>query len=303
MRLKKIAFSGGATSGLMLKLQMENNPTLENCIVVFCNTGKEFNATIDFVHQVETQWGVKVIWLEYTRVPATAEIRDAYQHAKSKKTVQEQIDKGETTHWFKVTDYEHARRNGDQNLPFDELLSWANVLPNQLNRMCSVQMKVRTMMRYLFSIGVYEWNDFIGIRADEAHRVKEIERNATKYATPQFPLVEQGITLKDVTAFWNSQPFKLKLQPHEGNCDLCYLKKWWKLVKISRDYPGSTTWWEQKEAASKADGNGRYFRIGKPYSAVARAAAEPELLGMLDEIPCGCTTGAFTAEDIESCAQ
>lgn len=295
----------------MLWLLIQSDPNFaENYIVLFCNTGKEFDATLAFVKACQEAFGVEVVWLEYTRVPATEEILACYQHKKSRDTVQGQIDRGEDTHWFKVVSFETTRRNGQENTPFDELLEWANVLPNQNSRMCSVQMKLRTMMRYLFSQGIYEWQDFIGIRADEAHRVKEIEANSTSYAVPQFPLVEQGVTNADVMAFWKSQPFDLGLKSFEGNCDLCYLKKWWKRVKVARTHPVNASWWRdwEKKFETKADADGRFFRIGQPYSAVINDAAHAEfdfiarLEAADDDIPCGCTSGAFTTKDAEECA-
>lgn len=279
-------------------------------MVCFCNTGKEFDATLDFVRDCEQNFGVKVVWLEYTRVPATPEIAHVYRAEKSRKNVLEQCERGEDTHWFKVVNYETARRNGSQSTPFDELLGWANVLPNQNNRLCSVQMKLRTMMRYLFSSGIYEWQDFIGIRADEAHRVKEIEANSPTYAVPQFPLVEQGVTNADVMAFWKQQAFDLQLKSYQGNCDLCYLKKWWKRVKIGREQPSLLSWWSdwERRFATKADGNGRFFRLGQSYESVARDASHAEFDFMQrledadNDIPCGCTSGAFTTEDTELCS-
>lgn len=295
----------------MLRLLMDTYPDFrDRFIVLFCNTGKEKDATLDFVRDIQREFGVEVIWLEYTRVPATPEIRDCYKHSKSIQTVQGQIDRGEDTHWFKVVSYETARRNEHPRGPFDELLEWANVLPNQNNRMCSVQMKLRTMMRYLFSLGIYEWQDFIGIRADEAHRVKEIEQNSPSYAVPQFPLVEQGVTVRDVKAFWRCQPFDLQLKDYQGNCDLCYLKKWWKRVKMAKENPRAAQWWVNQEAtfARKADGDGRFFKIGQPFSAVVRDSQHAEfdfinrLQDMDEDVPCGCTNGAFTPTDVEECA-
>lgn len=311
MRKKKLSFSGGRTSALMLREEIEENPSFRDQFVVcFCNTGKEFDETLDFVRDCEREFGVEVIWLEYTRVSATTEIANIYPHKKSRDTVLAQVANGETTHWFKRVTYETARRNADPITPFDELLGWANVLPNQNSRMCSVQMKLRTMMRFLFSQGIYEWQDFIGIRADEVHRVTEIERNAPSYARPMFPLVEKGITQKDVLSFWKSRPFDLRLPSYKGNCDLCYLKKWWKRVKVARENPEKAAWWAkwEKDFASKADGDGRFFRIGQPYSAVIRDAAHAEfdfinrLEEVDDDIPCGCTSGAFAEQVIEEAA-
>ncbi len=302
-----VAFSGGRTSALMLQLLLDGNAARDSFTVLFCNTGKEKDETLDFVHQVETRWGVPVKWLEYTRVPATPEIAAFYPHARSKDTVLKQYEQGLTTHWFKVCDYETARRRDEKNTPFDELLSWAKVLPNLRNRMCSVQMKVRTMMRYLFSNGVYEWTDHIGIRADEADRALEIRANCPSYRHTAFPLIDARITEPDVLGYWAAQDFDLRLESYQGNCDLCFLKKKWKRIKVAREEPEALEWWLAQERAFAAKphitGDGKVFRKGQPYEAIRIAAEHPsfDFGGDDPEIPCGCADKGFVLSEEINC--
>lgn len=274
------SISGGRTSAKMAHdLILEYPDNRQNFIWMFCNTGKERDETLEFVHEIECRWNIPIVWLEYTRVPATREIAEIYPHKISKQTVIDQWKNGQTTHWFKIVDYNTARRRTDDNKPFDELLSWASVLPNIQNRMCSVQMKVRTMMRYLFWRGVYDWTDHIGIRYDEAHRALEIEANCPSYRKCRFPLIESKTTERQVLDFWKQQPFDLKIQSHEGNCDMCFLKKLWKLVAIAKNDPLAMPWWLKQEErfASVADGDGRYFRKGQSYIKVKSLAEHPNL--------------------------
>lgn len=299
--VNKLALSGGRTSAYMLKLLMDQHGPdfARRFIVTFCNTGKELDPTLDFVHQIESEWGIPVVWLEYTRVPAIEVDPMIYPHKKSQKTVRDQQERGETTHWFKVVNYETARRNGTPNTPFDELLGWANVLPNVRTRICSVQMKVRTMMRYLFSLRVYEWNDYIGIRSDEAHRGTEILANCPKYIRPVFPLISENTTEADVLSFWRNQPFDLQLQSYEGNCDHCYLKSWAKRVRLAKERPEGNAWWEGWEAKfgtkPTITGDGKYFRKGEPYSMVKIHAGMPTFFDFFGgpDVPCGCGDKGF----------
>ena len=61
-----ISFSGGRTSAYMLRRVLDANNGLPDCArVLFCNTGKEDEATLNFIHAVETKWCVPIIWLEY----------------------------------------------------------------------------------------------------------------------------------------------------------------------------------------------------------------------------------------------
>jgi hypothetical protein len=312
-----VAFSGGRTSAYMLHLLLERHgDTLrKDWSVLFCNTGKEMNETLDFVQEVETRWKVPVVWLEYTRVGASEIDELIYPHSKSRKTIRDEREKGLKSHWFRVVDYATARRNNDgQAGPFDEMLSWAGVLPNVVTRSCSVQMKIRTMMRYLFSIGVTQWRDHIGIRADERHRTLEILANAPGYTKPQFPLCEAGVTEGDVMQFWSDgrQGFDLGLKQYEGNCDLCFMKAVWKRKKIMLEQPESSAWWVDKEAEFAArgtvTGKGKWFRGATRSYAKLLEEAKAENAASADDgeedgdIACGCVDAAFKGCSVSDAA-
>jgi len=56
-----ISFSGGRTSGYMLwRILQENNGLPEDAIVIFANTGKEMEETLEFVRDCETNWDVPI---------------------------------------------------------------------------------------------------------------------------------------------------------------------------------------------------------------------------------------------------
>ena len=67
-------------------------------------------------------------------------------------------------HTFKRSVGIPVAREGE---PFDKYLSF-NMLPNVFRRSCTQELKVKTMRRYLLSIGWEHWTNTIGIRADEA---------------------------------------------------------------------------------------------------------------------------------------
>ena len=65
---RTINVSGGRTSGFLLHQVLEANGGLpDNVVAVFANTGKEREATLEFIQQMEDRWGVPVYWLEYCR--------------------------------------------------------------------------------------------------------------------------------------------------------------------------------------------------------------------------------------------
>ncbi|MGA0233875.1 MAG: Nin-like protein, partial [Saprospiraceae bacterium] len=97
-----ISFSGGRTSGYMLKQFIEANDGLPNdCLVTFANTGKEEEATLEFVDRCSKEWEVPIIWLEYQWAEKTKDR-------------------------FKVVDFQTAARNGE---PFEALIHAKKYLP------------------------------------------------------------------------------------------------------------------------------------------------------------------------------
>lgn len=297
-----VAFSGGRTSAYMLRLLLDKHgdELRNNWLVMFCNTGKEMNETLDFVHEVETRWSVPVVWLEYTRIPAIDVDPMMYPSKKAQQTILKQQEAGETTHWFRITNYENAKRNGESNLPFDELLGWVGALPNVQTRSCSGFLKVRTTMRCLFWMGIHRWNTYVGFRDDEPTRALDLLASTPKYIRPHFPLMEAGFTEKDVMDFWQQQDFDLQVKQHQGNCDLCFLKAKWKRRTIAKANPQAIEWWEKWEKEFKrklaVKGDGSSFIKGSSYAAL-RIDLERQGEFAFDkedvDIPCACFDRGF----------
>lgn len=265
-----ISFSGGRTSAYMLYkvLEAHDGKLPENCVVCFANTGKEDEATLKFVHDCEVNWNVPIVWLEYE------------DHEESKKR-------------FKVVTYETAARNGE---PFEAVIRRKAYLPNPVTRFCTIEMKIRTIANYLFSIGMCEtrsegeYMSWVGIRADEPRRAAKIPRDRT-------PLVTAGVTKEMVGEFWKSQSFDLELPningvTYHGNCDLCFLKGSSQTMSLIQEKPERAVWWAKMEAlalASKPDG--ARFRKDRPsYAEMMKFAVEQtDFFGMQEEtIPCFC---------------
>jgi 3'-phosphoadenosine 5'-phosphosulfate sulfotransferase (PAPS reductase)/FAD synthetase len=254
-----ISFSGGRTSAYMLYkvLEAHDMSLPEGAKVLFCNTGKEDDATLDFVNECSVRWSVKITWLEFT------------------------VENEESA--FKVVDYVTAARNGE---PFEAVIKrYEPYLPNGRARYCSSQMKTRTMHRYLKSIGWEDWDTFIGIRADEPRRVSKFRANPhpeTKHETICLPLATTNVSSKDVGKFWREQSFDLGLpnmngKTMHGNCDLCMLKPKAQILSLIQEKPERATWWieQEKNAAKRCTGDGKYFAIDRPsYEEMYKYAAE-----------------------------
>lgn len=300
-RQKVVLFSGGRTSGYMLKRLLDEAGPNRDFIVIFCNTGKERNETLDFVHECEVRWGVEIIWLEYHRVLASEIPAGVFPTERRNSNLAKQAASGETTHWFKRVNYETASRNGE---PFDEMLEWATALPNVVSRICSVQLKMRTASRFIFASGIGEYSPLIGIRKDEEHRATQILASCEVFEHPMFPLLSWHISEKQVMSFWRKSEFDLNLQSYEGNCDLCFLKAKWKRIKLVQDHPEMIEWWKGWEAKKEATKNGKLFRLDESYADLEQIAKHAKdqsefcFVGQSEDIPCSCAEKGFgSAED------
>lgn len=271
MRPFTVSFSGGRTSAYMLRriLDAYGGVLPPDAFVLFANTGKERDETLDFVHEVETRWGVPIRWLEYRAGRQWAEV-----------------------------DYATAHRTAEPGSPFEALINDSTVLPNPVARNCTQTLKIKVMRWFLISQGWdrdFHRRDAIGIRADESDRTFGISADKPAYVTPEFPLISAGITEPDVMRFWRKQSFDLKLGQHEGNCDLCFLKSRRKLAAIIRGRPELADWWVRMEAAKgKGGGSGYRFRDDRTYLGLIDAARQGLMfddMGDDDEIPCTCAAG------------
>jgi 3'-phosphoadenosine 5'-phosphosulfate sulfotransferase (PAPS reductase)/FAD synthetase len=53
---------------MLYRILEANNMTLpSDNYVIFCNTGKEHEATLEFVKQCQDQWNIPITWLEYAK--------------------------------------------------------------------------------------------------------------------------------------------------------------------------------------------------------------------------------------------
>jgi 3'-phosphoadenosine 5'-phosphosulfate sulfotransferase (PAPS reductase)/FAD synthetase len=216
-----ISFSGGRTSGYMLHQILEANGDLpDRAKVVFANTGREMPETLDFVQECSERWSVPITWLEYTR-------RDGKVG-------------------YDVVSHNSASRNGE---PLEAMIRAAKYIPNTMRRKCTQETKLLTIKRYCRSLGWKKWINTVGIRADEAYRIKP---SKDKMWDNWFPLFDAGMSKRDVENFWKRQPFDLQLPLFNGvtphsNCDGCFLKSEHKLAEMWRDFPDRMEWWAKLE--------------------------------------------------------
>jgi 3'-phosphoadenosine 5'-phosphosulfate sulfotransferase (PAPS reductase)/FAD synthetase len=176
---------------------------------------------------------------------------------------------------FRAVDFNTASRNGEPfALLIEQRMKGEGGLPNRVARYCSSELKTRAMHKYIRSLGVLEWDTFIGIRADEPSRVARIRGNPspeTKDETVRVPLADAGVGAHHVGAFWAGNGFDLELpnvqgKTMHGNCDLCFLKPSAQVVSLISEKPGRAIWWAAQEAKAAAAGKGASsaFRNDRP---------------------------------------
>lgn len=243
-----INFSGGRTSAYMLwrVLQSNGGKLPDDAIVCFANTGKEDEATLEFVQACSDNWSVDIHWVEY---------RDADPA-------------------FERVIFDSASRNGE---PFEALIKKRNYLPNPVTRFCTSELKIRTIHKYLKSLG-WDHNeemDWVGMRADEQRRAAKIADKS------RVPLVTAGITKQHISAFWKAHSFDLGLPNNNGvtmhgNCDLCFLKGGAQVLSLIAEKPERAVWWAKMEALALASKpSGAVFRSDRPnYAQMAAFAAD-----------------------------
>lgn len=261
-----ISFSGGRTSAYMLYkvLEAHGGKLPDEAIVCFANTGKEEEATLKFVNDCSVNWGVKIHWIEYRN-----------------------NDIG-----FEIVDFENASRKGE---PFEEMLAKKQYLPSPVMRFCTIELKIRTIHKYLKSLGWEhdENKDWVGIRADEQRRAAKIGRDRT-------PLVTAGVTKQIVGEFWKQQDFDLGLPnmngvTMHGNCDLCYLKGAKQTLSLIAEKPERALWWAKMEEThiNKAKNDSGKFRKDRPtyrqmYNYVTQQNTFFQFDSDEESIPCFC---------------
>ncbi|MGW9333638.1 hypothetical protein [Bosea sp. NPDC055594] len=266
-----ISFSGGRTSAFMLWniLQAHGGKLPDDVVVAFANTGKEREETLRFVHECGARWGVPIRWLEWRGRG------------------------GDDADRFAVVDFESAARKGE---PFEARINLTGIIPNSFMRICTIDLKLKTMQAFIRRLGWKHCVNAVGLRRDEGKRVARQMAAPPKGWDVVCPLYEAGVTRDDVMEFWAEQDFDLGLQPWEGNCDLCFMKGERILQRIILDDPSRADWWiEQEERV------GHLFKKGRrSFAEMRERALSTPVLPLVDpdhehDAECGLTCAGEAA--------
>ena len=256
-----VSVSGGRTSGYMLHeiIRAHGGKLPADVIPVFCNTGKEREETLRFVHECATRWNVRVRWLEFRSRKLSLPIEDR----------------------FAEVGFNSASRSGE---PFETLIRDKRYTPNAVMRWCTAELKVRVMKWFMQALGYKNWSNVVGLRHDEAHRVAKSRKPNKEAWTNVLPLDDGKVSNRDVRAFWAEQDFDLQLLPFEGNCDGCFLKARPKLWEVERTKPGTLQWWSDME---EGPGKGRFVTEYSYAELIRDVRRQPDMFagGLFDNDP------------------
>lgn len=249
--------SGGRSSGLVAKKYAP-----ADAVLVFCNTGFEHPATIDFLAHIEQDIGRRIYAIEY-RAPPSGQ------------------PPAQST--FEIVDGWH--RLSMDGEPFLAYLECARtyradldppkppIAPSTIRggRYCTAHLKLKTKERFVASLGMgtpRDYTDLCGLRADEPERVARMKlRNDARDTDERAPLFDAGVTKADVLSFWAKQKYDLAIPDYLGNCVGCFMKDERDLASaltldpIGRAHAGTLIEIERRYAPMRRGGRPSYAQV------------------------------------------
>lgn len=192
-------------------------------LVIFANTSKENDETLDFIRDCDLNFGFNTIWIE---------------------AIMNDYGIGAT---YKIVNYETACRDGSVY----EAVIAKHGIQNIENLHCTRELKTVPITKLVRDYG---WDNLtyytaIGYRIDEPKRWKKKKQREAQVAKKHiYYFVDEKPTTKlQINGWWNFQSFNLQLEDHEGNCDMCYKKSENKLIAIVGCRPKKADWWEDMQ--------------------------------------------------------
>lgn len=189
-----VSLSGGKDSTAMLLRMLEEGMPVD--IILFCDTGLEFEGMYRHIDKLEKYIGIPITRLKSSQP-------------------------------FEYLFFEHMPKRKNPELIGRKGYSWGG----PRNRWCTAMLKTRVINRYLRELAKeYTLIQYIGIAADEAHRVREFK----------YPLVDWGMTEADCLAYCKERGFDwdgLYDIFHRVSCWCCPLQSYDELRKLRLHFP------------------------------------------------------------------
>jgi len=234
---------------MLWRVLQENEGLPEEAIVCFANTGKEEEATLEFVRDCSDYWNVPITWLEYRP--------DGYI----------------------ITNFKEASRNGE---PFDLLTTKKSFLPHPMARFCTEELKVKLIKKFT---GMDDDETMIGVRADELHRVPKLRKRGLLLPLVSAGISKQAVRNFWRNQKFDLQLEEHDGVTHLGNCDLCFLKPAAQKASLIFDKPERAVWWASQETKIGAT----FHKDHPSYSAMLKFSKEQiDMIADEEAISCFC---------------
>ncbi len=153
---------------------------------------------------------------------------------------------------------------------WERLIKTEKALPNRVWRKCTLRLKIWLARRYLRSIGIKDYTQCIGFRAEENSRIKDY-KEYWKTVNTKFPLADNNTKGKEIGEYWNKTPWGLHAPAIDSNCDGCFLKGVDNLIKCFSARPWTAEKWIKDEIIR---GKGSTFIKGISYYKIFEASAK-----------------------------
>lgn len=164
-------------------------------------------------------------------------------------------------------------------------------IPYRFKRECTLELKVRTARRYLRSIGLIRYENFIGFRYDEPKRVR-LHKERWKKVVTRFPLYEDKITKSEIIDYWKTKPYSLEIPHILGNCDLCFMKGRAAIISILQSNPEYADKWINDEENPRNIHKHTYVKgvtMRQMRDAASKLGKQYSLDVIQPEYSCACT--------------
>lgn len=246
------SFSGGRSSAVMT-WHLLNDPRYEYCdvTVMYANTGREREETLQFVKDCDSYWGFNTIWVEAV--------------------ITQERGVGVKP---KLVTFETATRIGEHG-PFDDLIQKLGIPNPAKSGHCTRDLKITPMTKMMRQLGHKDYMTAIGIRADEPRRISKTRTDVL------YPLNECEQDELFVRQFMLRQVFDLQLKDYQGNCCCCFKKSERKIMTCMAEDPAEAQWWIDHEEADTHGWN--FARSHTPYKELRERALKGDFNPAVDK--------------------
>jgi hypothetical protein len=153
-----------------------------------------------------------------------------------------------------------------RGLSMDKIIAKKKMLPNQNNRFCTSETKMRPIFEWCYMHTELPVKMRVGFRWDESHRKDRFSLNfeysliankgkvwrhkwiETDWRVGEFPLIDNKVHVQTIQSFWKDSDI---IFPKDSNCQFCFWKDSQQILRNSLDCSAQINWAENIEIKHK----------------------------------------------------